>query len=45
MRKQKIKPLTVKDIADRYFAAQCKRLGPIVRARPTRPARANQRAA
>ena len=29
MRKTKIKPLTVKDIADRYFAAQCKRLGPI----------------
>jgi hypothetical protein len=26
---RKIKKLTVKDIADRYFAEQCKRLGPI----------------
>jgi len=33
MRKTKIKPLTVKDIADRYFKAQCARLGPIKHAR------------
>ena len=36
MRKMKIKTLTVKDIADRYFAEQCKRLGPIKHPRPTR---------
>jgi hypothetical protein len=29
MRKTKINTLTIKDIADRYFAEQCKRLGPI----------------
>ena len=29
MRKTKIKTLTIKDIADRYFAEQCKRLGPV----------------
>lgn len=33
---RKIKKLTVKDIADRYFAEQCKRLGPISRPRSTR---------
>lgn len=33
MRKTKVKPLTVKDIADRYFREQCKRLGPIKHAR------------
>lgn len=26
---RKIKPLTVKDIADRYFKEQCERLGPL----------------
>jgi hypothetical protein len=41
MRKTKIKPLTVKDIADRYFKAQCARLGPIKTTRKT----ASQRAA
>lgn len=43
MRKTKIKPLTVKDIADRYFKAQCARLGPI--ARPATRKVASQRAA
>ena len=35
---RKIKKLTVKDIADRYFAEQCKRLGPIKHATRKRAA-------